>query len=137
VAQAYVLPYRSLVAGDMARPYLLMEVTGINGTMGPVMGLVDSGADITAFPIGYAGLMGYSAATLTQGTVVGAGGSTASYVATVPCSMAILGLPTIVIEIQPAFVRGLESVLWGRKDFMARCDVTVMESQQQFSFTPH
>jgi hypothetical protein len=113
-----------------------MQVTGINGQSGAVIGLVDSGADTTSFPLGYASLMGYSAATLTQQPSVGVAGATNSYLATVPCSMFVVGLPAVVIPITPTFVPGSQLVLWGRQDFMARFDVTVMEKQQQFSITP-
>jgi hypothetical protein len=136
LATTYVLPYRALVAGDPLRLYLAMNVTGINGQSGAVMGLVDSGADGTAFPLGYASLMGYSAATLSQQTCVGVGGAATTYVATVPCSMFVIGNPAVVIPIQPSFVPSSQFVLWGRRDFMACYDVAILEKQQQFTITP-
>jgi hypothetical protein len=113
-----------------------MHVTGINGRSGAVVGLVDSGADTTSFPFGYASLMGYSLATLRQQSSVGVAGATASYVAQAPCSMLVPEIPAVVVQIYPAFVPGSQLVLWGRQDFMARFDVAMMEKQQRFSITP-
>ena len=39
-------------------------MTGINGASGNVTGLIDTGADITQLPVGFASLMGYDASTL-------------------------------------------------------------------------
>jgi hypothetical protein len=67
-----VVAYRDLGFGA-ARPYLVLSVTGINGQTGLVAGLIDSGADNTVFPAGYAPLMGYTGESLVtvQGTQVG------------------------------------------------------------------
>lgn len=58
-----VVAYRDLGFGA-ARPYLVLSVTGVNGQTGLVAGLIDSGADNTVLPAGYAPLMGYTGDSL-------------------------------------------------------------------------
>jgi hypothetical protein len=84
VAQPLVIAYRPFVAGDTPRPYLVMQVAGINRRSGLVMGMVDSGADTSSFPFAYASLMGYTPATLTQQTIGQVAGSALAYRATQP-----------------------------------------------------
>lgn len=64
--------YRDLGLGEL-RPFLVLTVTGPGGAKGAIAGLIDSGADGTVLPAGYASLMGYMAADLIaeQGTQVG------------------------------------------------------------------
>jgi hypothetical protein len=136
VAQPFRIDYRPFVAGDAPRPYLIMVVTGANGRSGPVMGLVDSGADTTSFPFGYASLMGYSTTTLTEETFLQAAGTGSAYRALAPSSAHVPEIPDVEIEMYPQFVRGAQLVLWGRRDFMTRFDVTIQESQKAFIITP-
>jgi hypothetical protein len=72
VADPLVIAYRDFGWGG-ARPYLVLHVTGINGQSGLIPGLLDSGADNTVLPAGYAPLMGYTGDDLVtmQGTQVG------------------------------------------------------------------
>jgi hypothetical protein len=113
-----------------------LTLTGLNGRSGNVLGLVDSGADTTSLPFGYASLMGYSAATLTKedcGQVVG---TATAYRATHACKAIVPEAPGVEIEMLPLFVAGSEIVLWGRRDFMRRFEVLISESHQRFSITP-
>ncbi len=61
--------------GSGARPYLAFRVTGPNGQSGPITGLLDSGADTTALPAGFAALMGYKTDQLKRVEVGTANGS--------------------------------------------------------------
>lgn len=113
-----------------------MNVTGINGRDGNVLGLIDSGADKTCFPLAYASLMGYAPTDLDQVVSTGIGGATVTHVAKQPSTMFVVGLPHIIIDIWPLFLPGGQMVLWGRSDFMTRYDIGIMEKAQQFSITP-
>jgi len=50
--------YRDLGLGEL-RPFLVLMVAGPGGAKGSIAGLIDSGADGTVLPAGYASLMGY------------------------------------------------------------------------------
>ena len=101
------------------------------------MGIVDSGADTTSLPFGYATLLGYSTATLKEETFTQAGGTGTGYVAQQPCTAIVPEIPGTVIQLFPQFILGGQMVLWGRSDFMALFDVTIQESQQSFTIAPH
>jgi hypothetical protein len=128
-------PYRSIVTGDLPRPYLVMNVTGINGRSGGVMGIVDSGADTTTFPFEYASLMGYSPATLTQETFTQAAGNGVGYRATQQCTAVVPEIPLKVVQMMPSFIQGAQMVLRGRTDFMRAFEVAFHETQQRFTIT--
>src|ERR1035437_8412801 len=97
-----------------------MLVTGTSGRGGLVSGIVDSGADSTSLPFGYAPLLGYTTATLQDRTFVQAGGTGTASVALQPCKMYVPEIPGSVIEFYPQFIQGSQMVLWGRQDFMNR-----------------
>src|SRR5438132_9779777 len=99
MAQPFAVPYRALQAGDQPRPYLVLELTGINGTSGRVPGIVDTGADGTSLPLGYASLMGYTPATLTLETFGQADGTAQGYRAQQPSKAKVLEIPDIEWEI--------------------------------------
>jgi hypothetical protein len=128
------IAYRDFGWGGV-RPYLVLHVTGINGTSGLIPGLLDTGADRTVLPAGYAPLMGYTAADLgtKQGTQVG--GSVTLKNAKTPCRAYVPEIPDLVFEIRPCFVQGCQNALWGRADLMNNFDVTIMEREQQFLLT--
>lgn len=67
-----LIPYRELGFGG-ARPYLFLHVTGVDGQARVIPGLIDSGADSSVLPAGYAPLLGYGRADLdrVEGTQVG------------------------------------------------------------------
>jgi len=136
MASPFVIPYKRITPGDMARPYLWMRVTGVNGQTRPVVGLVDSGADTTAFPLPFAAVLGYTPATLVSENSGTASGAAASFRATQLSSIFVPENPDLKIDILPGFLPGMQIVLWGRTDFMAAYDVTLMESQQQFLIRP-
>jgi hypothetical protein len=124
--------YRDLGLGEL-RPFLVLTVTGPSGTKGPIAGLIDSGADGTVLPAGYASLMGYASGDLNaeQGTQVG--GSVTMLQATKPAHAFVPELAEVVFDLHPCFVHGCQTPLWGRKDLMAHFDITIMERRQQFS----
>jgi hypothetical protein len=115
-----------------ARPYVVLQLTGLNGRGGPVIGLIDSGADMTQLPIGYASLMGYGADQLEQITIGTAGSAAEAFRAKVPCTAVVVGIPQVSIDLKPVFSASSSYVLWGRTDFMATFGVTIMEKSQEF-----
>lgn len=119
--------------GTGNRPYLVVRMIGVNGAEGNVNGLVDSGADITQLPIGYASLMGYTGADLEPLTVATAGAAAQLTRARTPCKAYVIGLPSIVLELRPAFSSASPWVLWGRTDFMVTFDISVSERNQHFT----
>jgi hypothetical protein len=135
MAPDLVLAYQDLGLGAM-RPYLVLHVTGPDGVkQGSIPGLIDSGADGTVLPAGYAPLMGYTAADTVaqQGTQVG--GSVTMRRATRPSTAIVPEIPDCVFEIMPSFVQGCQIALWGRADLMHHFDVNIMERRRQFSLT--
>jgi hypothetical protein len=130
-----VVPYRELGYGG-ARPYLFLHVTGLDGRGRVIPGLIDSGADSSVLPAGYAPIMGYSGADLAfvQGSQVS--GSVTLRRATTPAAAYVPEFPDLVFNMAPFFVDGCQHALWGRADLMRHFDVTIMERLQQFSLTP-
>jgi len=119
--------------GTGARPYLSLHLTGINGTSGNVVGLIDSGADMTQLPLGYASLMGYDNQTLEMTPVGTAGALTYVSKATVPCGGFVVGLADVTVDLLPVFSASSPFVLWGRTDFMARFGVHFDERNRRFT----
>ena len=119
-----------------SRPYLFLHVTGPDGRGRMIPGLIDSGADSTVLPAGYAPLLGYSRVDLAfeQGTQVG--GSLSLRRATKPSEAYVPEFSNLVFELAPFFVEGCQHALWGRADLMWHFDVTIMERHQQFLLNP-
>lgn len=130
-----LIPYSELGFGG-ARPYLFLHVTGLDGHGRMIPGLIDSGADNTVLPAGYAPLMGYTRADLDllKGTQVG--GSVTLRRATRPSTAYVPEFPDLAFEMTPFFVHGCQHALWGRADLMRHFDVTIRERHQQFLLTP-
>jgi hypothetical protein len=130
------LPY-SDPFGSGHRPYLGVHLDGVNGRGGDVVGLLDTGADSTALPIGFASLMGYGPATLRAITVGTASAPASAFQATQPCTANVLGITTAApLTLQPVFVFGASaSVLWGRSDLMSAFKVCFEESSRHFMLT--
>jgi hypothetical protein len=135
MAELYVIAYRDFGRG-LDRPYLGMQLTGLNRKTETVFGILDTGADQTALPFGYAPLLGYSADDVRAQPTTQAGGSLVVQLALRPVTAVVPEIEDVVIEIHPLFVLGSTTVLWGRRDVMRHFDVTIMESQQAFSLTP-
>lgn len=126
-----VVAYRSVGFG-VARPYLVLHVSGVDGRSGLIPGLIDSGADRTVLPAGYAALLGYGPEDLeaVQGAQVG--GSVTLRNAKKPSRPYVPEIPHVVFDVRPSFVDGCETALWGRGDIMRQFDVTIRERRQQF-----
>ena len=116
----------------MARPYLSLRLTGINGASGNVMGLLDTGADETALPSGYAALMGYGPGQLNQIVIGTADGPGVAHHARQPSSAELLG-SGVAFQLSPNFVQGADGVLWGRRDVMGGFRVLFDEAGQSFT----
>src|SRR4051812_49038692 len=99
----YADPYKH---GDV-RPYLALHVVGINGAEGDVFGLIDTGADVTCMPRGYASLMGYTAADLERSIGGSASGSMTMWDANKPSTVWLPGLESQKFELWPSFVEGV------------------------------
>jgi len=122
--------------GNGSRPYLTMHATGINGTSGHIVGLLDSGADTTALPLGYANLMGYTADQLQRIEVGTAKGVGYGWRATVPCVATVAGAtpPTLTVSLLPTFVESA-TALWGRGDVMRMFALTIEDAKGTFTLT--
>jgi Retroviral aspartyl protease len=129
-----LVAYRDLGLGEL-RPILILHVTGPGGAEGDIAGLIDSGADGTVLPAGYAPLMGYTPADIAAHQGAGMGGSVTMHQATRPSKAFIPEMPGLVFELNPCFVQGCQIALWGRKDLMQHFDVNIMERRKQFSLT--
>lgn len=117
--------------GTGNRPYLAINMVGINGSSGHIVGLVDSGADITQLPVGYASLMGYDAPKLEPINVGTAGAIAQALRAKEPCTGQVIGIPDVMVDFSPVFSSS-PFVLWGRTDFMAVFGISIYEKRQQF-----
>jgi hypothetical protein len=130
------VPYRPFVEDESARPYLDILVTGINGESGIISGLIDSGADDTSLPYGYAALMGYDESNLVPEEFGQVAGDFTAQRATVPSYMVVPQIPDLRIEFYPAFIEDSEIAIWGRLDFMSHFEVTIQEYNQVFTLRP-
>ncbi|HUB75015.1 MAG TPA: hypothetical protein VL979_13405 [Solirubrobacteraceae bacterium] len=127
--------YRSFGLGE-PRPYLVLMVTGPDGTkQGPIPGLIDTGADGTVLPFGYAPLMGYEPADLVAEQATQVGGSVTMHRATRPGRAFVPEIPDLVFEITPSFVQGARIALWGRKDLLHHFEMSIAERRKEFSLT--
>lgn len=122
--------------GTGARPYLYMIVGGLNGRNGPVLGIVDSGADMTCFPDGYAPLMGFSDEDLEPLSANQAGGETTFRRAKHQIEIWLPEMPDVRVTLQPTFIGG-SLALWGRDDFFRAFRVLMDEPAQCFELHPH
>jgi hypothetical protein len=133
--ESLLIPYRELGFGG-ARPYLFLHVTGMDRRGRMIPGLIDSGADSTVLPAGYAPLLGYGRADLdrVEGTQVG--GSVTLLRATRPSRACVPEFPDRAFEMAPFFVHGCQHALWGRADLMRHFDVTISERRQECLLIP-
>jgi len=111
------IPYRELGFGG-ARPYVFLHVTGLDGVGRMIPGLIDSGADSTVLPAGYAPLLGYSRSGLERVEGSQVGGSVTLLYAKRASSAYVPEFPERVFEMAPFFVHGCQHALWGRADLM-------------------
>ena len=126
---AYSSPF-----GDGLRPYLVLTFTGVNGASGNVVGLLDTGADTTALPEGYAALMGYQASQLERREVGTAGGLGYGWQALVPCTASVVGIPALTLNLMPMFISS-PTPLWGRGDIMRLFALTIEDGAQRFTLS--
>jgi hypothetical protein len=130
--QNWTLPYRDVFQTGY-RPYLAVHVTAPSGRSGDVVGVVDSGADSTSLPEGFAALMGYDASELLYAQGEGAGGAIDTWRAQRPCTAYVVGLSQFEFEFYPSFIAGGQDVLWGRADLFRTFGVMFEEEQQRFT----
>jgi hypothetical protein len=101
-----------------------------------VLGLVDSGADTSCFPDGFAPLMGFADSDLEQIPGTQAGGATVFRRANQPVEAWLPEMPGRRITIQPTFTGGRQA-LWGRGDFFVAFRVSFDELGQSFEVVPN
>ncbi len=118
------------------RPYLGLEITGPNGSPQKIMGLVDSGADRTGLPVGYAPLLGYDVGSMAAKEVEQVAATMTTYVPEEPVAGHVIGpeIEKISFQFVPVFFDGSLSApaLWGRTDFFRAFDVCFREMDQTF-----
>ncbi len=130
-----LIPYRELGFGG-ARPYLFLHVTGVSGQGRMIPGLIDSGADSSVLPAGYAPLLGYGRADLDRLEGSQVGGSVTLLRATQPSRAYVPEFPDLPFEMSPFFVHGCQHALWGRGDLMRHFDITISERRQECFLSP-
>jgi hypothetical protein len=113
----------------------VLNVTGPAGAKGQIPGLIDTGADGTVLPIGYASLMGYTGSDMVAEQGTGVGGTLTMHRATKPSKALVPEIPDLEFVLNPSFAEGCRMALWGRKDLLQHFDVKFMERQQQFLLT--
>ena len=101
-----------------------------------MIGLVDSGADTSCFPDGFAPLMGFADSDLEQISGTQAGGATVFRRAKQPVEAWLPEMPGRRIKIQPTFTGGSQA-LWGRGDFFAAFHVSFDEPGQSLEVVPN
>ncbi len=126
------LPY-SNPFGTGSRPYLALTLTGVNSTSHSIVGLLDTGADITALPVGHAALMGYGLELLEQTTIGTADGPGVAFRAMRQSTAIVAGLPSVSISLRPIFVPGAQTPLWGRTDVMRPFKVLFDDTDEAFT----
>jgi hypothetical protein len=118
--------------GPILRPYLFMQVTGINGKSFRIRGIVDSGADGATIPERFTSQLGYGPATLRPEVFRHAGGVSTSQVATTQCTSEVPQFPGVIVPIFPSF-SDVPFALWGQRDFMHQFDVEFSQSAGVFT----
>ncbi len=115
------------------KPYLAVNLTSAKGVSSNVVGLLDTGADITAMPLGFASLLGYESQTLTPVTIGTASAPASALRAKLPCTAQVIGIEAVEISLHPVFVFGANEVLWGRTDLMSAFRILFDEKAAKFS----
>jgi hypothetical protein len=108
-------------------------LTGPSEVELPVRGLIDSGADMSVLPLGYAALLGYGSSDLSRSSAQQIAGRMDIWETANALSAALPGEREHPFSLGPVFINGALNVLWGRADFMRAWDVLVSEAQQEFT----
>jgi hypothetical protein len=97
-----------------------------------VRGLIDTGADSTALPLGYAALFGLSVPDLERGESQQVQGSIVTWHTQAPIRATLPGVG-LTFELRPIFVEGALNVLWGRLDFLTGWDLILSDAETRFA----
>jgi hypothetical protein len=115
---------------EVYRPYIWVVVRGPSGREIEIRGLVDSGADKSVLPVGYAALLGYSSSNLKPEEIGQVEGKAQGKDAQVPCTAHVRGRPRAPFSMWPLFVDTLEP-LWGRADLMHAYVITISQRDKE------
>jgi hypothetical protein len=127
------LRYTDPFGTGTARPYLVLRVVGPDGASESVPGVVDSGADNTCLPLGYAPLLGYGDEDLEQRPMTQASGTATCHVARRPSTAWVVGLEARPFEVRPTFIDHALNALWGRSGLFQAFAIVFDEPAQRFS----
>lgn len=119
----------------MLRPYLALELIGPGGGNVRIPGLIDTGADTSILPFGYASLLGYTISSLESSQAQQVQGLADVHQATESSMAWIAGAPQITFTTLPIFIPGAINALWGRRDFLHTFPVAFFESRKEFVVT--
>lgn len=131
----FELPYQTeFIGGGALRPYLWLNLTGPNGIAQRVRGVLDTGADSSSLPYGYAVALGLDPTQAIAGYALGAGGTRFptftwpnTIRASVPAAEAIYQF-----DLVPTYVPGATQALWGRADFFFLWEFELDERAHKF-----
>jgi hypothetical protein len=100
-----------------------------------VRALVDSGADFSILPMGYASYLGVDINVCEEQPCTTAGGSGTVFVHPIPLEAEIQAM-NIRFAMKSAFTEYANTILLGRADFFKRFLVTLDEPAQTFTLEP-
>jgi hypothetical protein len=123
------------MGGAVLRPGIPMKLVDLNGTMKPqIYGLVDSGADISSFPLDWAKQLAIDPADLIEMDGDTAGGKTKNYYYPPGVDAIVMGKK---IHLEAVFNAGLSVVLLGREDFFQLYKIAFHQRAKTFTLTPY
>lgn len=111
-----------------------MELIGPSGNV-TIPGLIDTGADTSILPFGYASLLGYTTSSLRSSQAQQVQGLADVYEATESSIAWIPGAEQITFTTLPIFIQGALNALWGRRDFLQAFPVAFFEARKEFVVT--
>lgn len=100
-----------------------------------ILGLIDTGADTSILPFGYASLLGYTVGSLKASQAQQVQGVADVHQATESSMAWIAGAPQITFTTLPIFIPGALNALWGRRDFLQTFPVAFFEARKEFVIT--
>jgi hypothetical protein len=116
----------------VARPYLKLDLRADAGRVPGVLGLLDTGADVTLLDNAYLSALGISGDELEAVVLDEPSGKVTGQRSTQAVHASLPGAPRSIALLHPIFIDAGGDVRWGR-DFMATFAVGFHEQAKQFS----